>query len=95
MLEGKLTLPVIYALNTAQNQEMFELARQVKSHEIDNAGIATLVAFTKEQGGIEYADKRMWDFHRDCVKFLDDYVKDDEIKKSLRAYLDFNIVRSV
>src|SRR5574344_1460882 len=92
MLEGKLTLPVIYALNTAQNQEMFELARQVKSHEIDNAGIATLVAFTKEQGGIEYADKRMWDFHRDCVKFLDDYVKNDEIKKSLRAYLDFNIV---
>jgi octaprenyl-diphosphate synthase len=91
--EGKLTLPVIYALNSTQNEEMMILAKKVKAHTIQPNEIAILVNFTKVNGGIEYAEKRMWEFHDACVKFLNDYVKDLDVRTSLKAYLDFIIKR--
>ena len=51
------------------------------------------MAFTKENGGIEYADKRMWDFHAEAMNFLDTYVEDKDIYNALKAYLDFVIER--
>ncbi len=93
MTEGKLTLPVIYALKSTGNEEMMKLARKVKSHEIMPEEIAQLVAFTKENGGIEYADKRMWEFHAEAMNFLDNFVKEKEIYNALKAYLDFVIER--
>ena len=94
MAEGKLTLPIIYALKHGDNPSMTELAYRVKNRNIDAAGIAELVDFAKVQGGIEYADKRMWDFHKDCMSFIDQRVKNDEIKEALKAYLDFVIERN-
>ena len=91
--EGKLTLPVIFALNSTQNEEMMILAKKVKAHTIQPDEIAALVNFTKANGGIEYAEKRMWEFHDACVKFLNDYVKDLDVRTSLKAYLDFIIKR--
>lgn len=94
MTEGKLTLPVIYALNSTNNSDMFALAHKVKKHTITSDEIAVLVDFTIKNGGIEYADKRMWDFHAEAQRFLDNEVKDNEIKKALQAYLDFVIERN-
>ena len=93
MAEGKLTLPVIYALKSTGNEEMMKLARKVKSREIVPKEIARLVAFTKENGGIEYADKRMWDFHAEAMSFLDTYVEDKNIYQALKAYLNYVIER--
>jgi len=94
MAEGKLTLPVIYALNSTKNSEMIELAMKVKSHSINQEEIDRLVAFTKDNGGIEYADKRMWDFHQECMDFLDSTSKNIEVKAALKAYLDYVIERN-
>jgi octaprenyl-diphosphate synthase len=93
MAEGKLTLPVIYALNSTGNEEMIALAQKVKTGNVSADEIARLVAFTKENGGIEYAQKRMLDFHRDAMLFLDNYGVKDDIKAALKAYLDFVIER--
>ena len=93
MTEGKLTLPVIYALKSTGNEEMLKLARKVKARTVSREEIAQLVAFTKENGGIEYADKRMWDFHAEAMTFLDTYVEDKSIYNALKAYLDFVIER--
>lgn len=93
MAEGKLTLPVIHALNSTGNEEMIGLARKVKSKEIKSEEIARLVTFTKENGGIEYADKRMWDFHRECRQFIDAKVSDPALRCAFEAYLDFVIER--
>ena len=70
-----------------------KLARKVKSREISSEEIAQLVSFTKENGGIEYADKRMWDFHAEAMNFLDTYVEDRDVYNALKAYLDFVIER--
>ena len=93
MTEGKLTLPVIYALKSTGDEEMLQLARKVKARTVSREEIAQLVAFTKENGGIEYADKRMWDFHAEAMTFLDTYVEDKSIYNALKAYLDFVIER--
>lgn len=93
MLEGKLTLPVIHALKSTGNAEMMMLARKVKAREVKQSEINQLVAFTKENGGIEYADQQMWKFHADCMRFIDERVGDNAIKTALKAYLDFVIER--
>jgi octaprenyl-diphosphate synthase len=95
MAEGKLTLPVIYALRSTGNQDMLALAKKVKAGTVTKDEIADLVKFTKENGGIEYADQRMWDLHAESVYFLEHEVHDEDVRKSLRAYLDYVIERNI
>ena len=94
MAEGKLTLPVIYAINSTQNEEMIVLARKVKARSITPDEIARLVEFTKLNGGIEYAERRMMDFHQEARAFIEKETKSPEIAKALQAYLDFVIQRN-
>ena len=93
MVEGKLTLPVIYALNTTNDAEMIALAHKVKDGTVTKEEINRLVAFTKANGGIDYAEKRMWDFHAQSMALLDMDVEDGPVKDSLQAYLDYVIER--
>lgn len=94
MAEGKLTLPVIYAINSTQDEQMIALARKVKARTITTEEIARLVEFTKQNGGIQYAERRMLDFHREAMAFIENEVKSPEIAKSFQAYLDFVIQRN-
>lgn len=94
LAEGKLTLPIIYALNSTENEEMNALARKVKAHDVTREEIEKLVAFAKDNGGIEYAEHRMWDFHAEAQSFIDTYVKDESVRTSLQTYLDYVIKRN-
>lgn len=93
MAEGKLTLPAIYALNSTHNEEMLAIAYKVKNGSVSKEEIARLVAFTKEHGGIEYAERRMWEMHAEALTFIEREVEDEDLKSSLRAFLDFVIER--
>lgn len=94
MTEGKLTLPAIYAINSTRDAEMTAIAKKVKERSVSPDEIARLVAFTKQHGGIEYAEKCMMDFHREAADFIDHYIVKQDIKESLSAYLDFVIQRN-
>ena len=94
MMEGKLTLPVIYALHNSNYESMVTLSKKVKAGTINADEIAVLVEFTKQFGGIEYAERRMRDFHAEACRYVDENVKDEEIRQSLIAYLDFVIQRN-
>ena len=93
MLEGKLTLPIIYALKSTGNKEMTALAMKVKEGTITADEIAQLVAFAKESGGIEYAEKKMLEFHSEALQFISNCVRNEAIASALKAYLDFVIQR--
>ena len=93
MLEGKLTLPVIYALKSTGNKQMMALAMKVKEGTVNADEIAQLVAFAKESGGIEYAEKKMLEFHNEALQFISNCVHDEAIVNALKAYLDFVIQR--
>lgn len=94
MAEGKITLPLIYALNKTDDVEMKNLAAKVKAGTVNQDEIARLVAFAKESGGIDYAEQRMNDFHRDASLFIERFVDEPSLKAALNAYLDFVIKRS-
>lgn len=95
MAEGKLTLPVIHAVLSSQNAEMLELAKKVKRHEVNKEEIARLVAFTKENGGIEYAKAKMEELRMESLEFVEKYVSQQEVKASLTAYVDYVIGRNI
>lgn len=94
MKEGKLTLPVIHVLNTTQDATMCRIARAVKNFEATDAEIAQLVAFTKDNGGIEYACEQMQQL-ADKAKSLLDSFSDSEVKQALLQYVDFVANRTI
>ena len=94
MAEGKLTLPVIYALNKYPLESMLTLAKKVKSGTVNADEIAVLVEFAKTSGGIEYAEQRMNYFADEARKYIDAYVTDDSLKAAFNAYLEFVIQRN-
>lgn len=94
MAEGKLTLPVIYALNSTANKDMQVLSKKVKQRTITADEIVTLVNFTKENGGIEYAEKCMQNLRNEAQVFLKEHIKDATLRHALDAYLNFVIERT-
>lgn len=94
MAEGKLTLPVIYALNNSHLESMQTLSRKVKNGTVNSDEIAVLVEFAKENGGIEYAERRMNDYRQLCMEYIEDSVKEKAIKEALIAYVDYVIQRN-
>ncbi|MDR3117939.1 MAG: polyprenyl synthetase family protein [Mediterranea sp.] len=93
MLEGKLTLPVIYVLNSTDTGWAKEIAIKVKNDKATPDEIKKLIAFTKDNGGIEYAEKIMYDYHAKAAGLLC-AVADSPAKFSLLAYLDYVIDRN-
>ena len=93
MKEGKITLPVIYALNKTNDEAFKKIALRVKSGEVTQDEIDALVNFTKENGGIDYAVKVMNDFADKAKDILSTY-PDSDIKSSLVHYIDFVIGRT-
>ena len=94
MKEGKLTLPLIYALNHSNDEYMQKLAHKVKSGEISDDEIDELVSFTRSNGGIEYAEHVMNTFADKAKDVLSSY-PDGEIKSSLMMYVDYVIKRDL
>ena len=95
MAEGKLTLPVINAVLSTDNGAMKDLALKVKKGEVTPEEVAQLVAFTKENGGIEYAEAKMREFKNKAIGFIEEKIQDADIKQALNAYLDYVIERKL
>lgn len=92
MLEGKLTIPVIYALNTTQDAPARELALKVKAGTATTEEIAELIAFAKANGGIEYATELMYSYKNKAFELLCSFPPSD-IRASLEVYLDYLVER--
>ncbi len=93
MLEGKLTLPAIHCVLKTDNADIKAIAMRVKEHTASKDDIARLVSFTKENGGIEYAEKVMNDMHSEALQFINEKVSEPLINEALTAYLDYVIKR--
>lgn len=92
MAEGKLTLPAIYALKQTDRADVHEWAARIKSGQATPDEIARMVAFTKEAGGIAYAERRMQELHAEALALLDSW-QHAEVREALRHYLDFVVER--
>lgn len=95
MMEGKLTLPAIYAIKHSTNEDVHRWAKNVKAGCATAEEIANLVEYTKQNGGIEYAEKRMKALHNEALSLLDKHWHNEEIKAALKDYIDFVVERSL
>ena len=84
MLEGKLTLPVLYALNSTKDKVAEEIAVKVKSGSATTDEIDYLIEFAKQQGGIEYAVQTMLAFKEKALSLLAS-LPDSDVKTGLTA----------
>lgn len=92
MFEGKLTLPVLFVLNNGAGEEIKRLAIKVKQRLASHQEISDLVSFTKDNGGILYAQKEMTKYKEKALDLLS-LMPDSEVKESLRLYLDYVVDR--
>ena len=94
MMEGKLTLPVLYALNHTDMESVQTLGRKVKAGTVNKDEIAVLIEFTKQMGGIEYAEQKMNELAEEARKYIETSVRSEELRRSFNAYLDYVIQRN-
>ena len=92
MMEGKLTLPIIYAINTTDNDEMRALAIKVRQRLASLEEIAKLQSFAIENGGIEYAKTKMKTFADQAINVLNIF-PDSPYKESLLLFAKFVVER--
>ncbi|WP_300701143.1 polyprenyl synthetase family protein [Bacteroides sp.] len=92
MHEGKLTLPVIHALNATKDKMAQSIAIKVKNGEASTDEIAYLIDFAKQHGGIEYAIERMYAYREKALSLLVS-IPDSDVKTALTAYLNYVVER--
>ncbi|WP_294469756.1 polyprenyl synthetase family protein [uncultured Bacteroides sp.] len=92
MLEGKLTLPALYVLNTVKDKRAEDVALKVKEGTATPDEISRLIAFIKENGGIEYAIRMMNEYKQKAFDLLAT-LPDSDVCMALRAYLDYVVSR--
>lgn len=95
MMEGKLTLPVIYALASTQNADMLQLAKKVKRLSATSDEIEQLIQFSIQNGGVRYAEEVMDRYYHECLTFIDHYVHDAPLRTALTEYVDYVIQRNL
>jgi len=90
--EQKMTLPLIYTLNTVDKKLKNKIINIVKNHHKDDKKVAEVISIVKENGGLEYAEKVMHNYHNDTLNILKPFPENDA-KKSLQLLLDYVVNR--
>lgn len=90
--EGKVTLPLIYALSRTESPRHGEMRRLADSDSLTTEQIETLIDFAKAEGGIEYAYATMERLRAEARCILEPY-PDNEAKRAFLSLFDYIIKR--
>lgn len=90
--EGKVTLPLIYALSHTESPRHEEIRRLADSDLLTTEQIETLIDFAKAEGGIEYAYATMERLRAEARSILEPY-PDNEAKRAFLSLFDYIIKR--
>ena len=92
--EKKMTLPLIYTLITCSSKEKSWLINSIKKHNRDKKRVKEVIAFVKENGGIEYTTSKMNDYKNKAIAILENYPA-SEYKTSLIRMIDYVVEREI
>ncbi len=92
--EQKMTLPLIYTLNTVDVKTKKWIINIVKKHHKNKKKVKELIDFVKTHGGLEYAVNKMKEFQRQALQILEKY-PDNDAKDSLKLMLNYVIERKI
>ena len=90
--EQKMTLPLIYVLNHASKKDKKWLINSIKNHNKDTKRVKEVIAFVKDNGGLDYAVNKMKMFREQALVLLNTY-PDSEYKNSLELMVNYVIDR--
>lgn len=90
--EGKVTLPLLYALRTAPAAEADAMKELLNAGIPDEKGIARLLEFAKQHGGIDYAFATMRRLQQEADRIIMQY-PDTPWRQSFRDIFDYIISR--
>ena len=92
--EGKVTLPLIYALNRDDMPERDEMRALINKENLDTEDIDRLVDFAKRAGGIEYAYETMIRLRDEASAILSPFQPDETVDR-FREIFDYVIDRKL
>ena len=90
--EQKMTLPLIYTINNCSKEDKKWLINSVKNHNKDKKRVKEVIAFVKENGGIEYTISKMKEYQSKALAILNTY-PDSPYKESLLIMVNYVIER--
>ncbi|MDR0681966.1 MAG: polyprenyl synthetase family protein [Dysgonamonadaceae bacterium] len=90
--EGKITLPLIYALKNAPKEQSEQMMNIIHNQDFSQENIKLLIEFAKKQEGIKYAQSKMQEIKKKTVDLLSQF-PDTETKTAMIDLIDYIIER--
>lgn len=90
--EGKVTLPLLYALNNAEPEESAAMKEMIIKGDMSAEEIQELIEFAKANGGVDYAFNVMRQMQQEGLDLIGKY-PDSEAKQSFIDIFDYIISR--
>ncbi|TNF46753.1 MAG: polyprenyl synthetase family protein [Bacteroidetes bacterium] len=90
--ERKMTLPLIYVLNTVDSSVKNELINIVKNHNENPKKVQHAIQLVIQHGGIEYAHAKMLELKSQALELIES-IPDSEAKRSLIGLVEYTVNR--
>jgi octaprenyl-diphosphate synthase len=90
--EKKLTLPLIYTLNRVDKGKRRELIYIIKNNNKDADKVRHVINVVNESGGIEYAQRKMFNYRDEALAILDTF-EPNETQRALEELVRFTTDR--
>lgn len=91
--EGKVTLPLLYAIRNVSEKQRQEVQAIIHSHDFSDENVQFLIDFAKQNGGIEYTYNKIGDYYQEAESIIGT-VKNTEVQNGLLAALDYIVERA-
>ena len=92
--DGKVTLPLIFALLNTQGAEREKVLLMIDNKEFTTENIQFITRFAIENGGVDYALTRMEEFKNKAIEELNGFA-DSDVKKSLIKCAEYTASREL
>ena len=90
--EQKMTLPLIHVLNIVNKKDKKWIINSIKNHNKDKNRVNEVIAFVKDNGGLDYAVTKMKAFQAEALQILQQF-PDSDYKSSLELMVNYVIER--
>jgi len=91
--EKKMTLPLIYTLEHATPEVRRRIINIVKNHNTDKARVEEVITLVKSSGGIEYTQKKMFEYRDEAMAILHSF-PDSNIRQGLESMVRYTTDRN-
>lgn len=88
IVEKKMTLPLIYALQQASSSDKKKYIRKVSKAAKNKEYVQEVIQFVRQSGGLDYAKQKMHQYQQEAIDILDEF-PDTETKKALIALIKY------